>query len=258
MKRIPIYDYFAFGYNYNILRFSKKGMTVHGESNSLLDRINEFLSYADGLNLQVTNQAAGMLRLIQSRVKKLPVDSKMDGDLETEVHEAIEQLDKTLDAELQLRYAYIVTPKRFDLDNLLYSPGNLFAKGVYSTLPTITQFDFAQACHCIGFALSTAAAFHLMRGTEGALRYYYTTIVKRGRTKSLMWNAMIMHLRKRSDVPKKSLLDHLDNIRINFRNPTQHPDARYDLDQAQDLLSLSIDATNQMMKDLFARELIVE
>jgi hypothetical protein len=44
------------------------------------------------------------------------------------------------------------------------------------------------------------------------------------------------------------MLDHLDHIHVNFRNPTQHREARYDLEEAQDLLSLSIDALNRMAK----------
>ena len=156
----------------------------------------------------------------------------------------------------QLRYAFIVTPKRFELNNLLDQPSNLFGEGVYSRLPSLARFDFAQACRCISYGVATAAAFHLMRGTEGVLRFYYFNIVKKGRLKSPLWGTMIEHLRKRRDAPKTSLIDHLDHIRTNFRNPTQHPDARYDLDEAQDLLSLSIDAVNRMVKDLQERKLI--
>jgi len=44
------------------------------------------------------------------------------------------------------------------------------------------------------------------------------------------------------------MLDHLDHIRVSFRNPIQHREARYELEEAQDLLSLSIDALNRMAK----------
>ena len=66
---------------------------------------------------------------------------------------------------------------------------------------------------------------------------------------------MIEHLEKRRDAPLKPLMDNLDNIRVNFRNPTQHPEARYDMDGAQDLLSISIDVVNRMIKDLDDRGL---
>jgi hypothetical protein len=71
-----------------------------------------------------------------------------------------------------------------------------------------------------------------------------------------MWGPMIEHLKKRRNAPQKTLIDHLDHIRINFRNPTQHPDAIYDIDQAQDLLAVSIDVVNRMVQELLERKLI--
>jgi hypothetical protein len=56
---------------------------------------------------------------------------------------------------------------------------------------------------------------------------------------------MIKHLRERRSAPPKVLLDHLDGIRTNFRNPTQHPDATYDIHEAQDLFSVCVDAVNR-------------
>ena len=127
------------------------------------------------------------------------------------------------------------------------------AKGVFEALPDISKYDFMEAGKCIAFERATAAAFYTMRGTEGVLRHYYCSIIKRGRVAKLMWYDMVQHLRKRRDAPPKALLDNLDNIRLNFRNPTQHPEARYDMDEAQDLLSLSIDAINRIYKDLLKR-----
>lgn len=190
---------------------------------------------------------------IAIRIKKLPAETVVDETLAKEIEEAINKLDATLDAELKLRFAYIVTPKRFSLDALLSSPKKLFASNVFDQFPPMCKYDFWYACRCIAYGLGTAAAFHIMRGTEGILKHYYCTIVKRGRVKKLMWNNMVEHLRKRRDAPPKPLLDNLDNIRSNFRNPTQHPEARYDMDEAQDLLSIGIEVTNRMIKDINKR-----
>jgi hypothetical protein len=96
------------------------------------------------------------------------------------------------------------------------------------------------------FEEATAAAFHLMRGTEAVLRDLYVRWVKRDRIpEPRMWGLMINHLRKRNSAPPKVLLDHLDGIRTNFRNPTQHPDATYDIHEAQDLFSVCVDAVNR-------------
>ena len=256
MKRTKIFNYFAFGYNYNILHSQEEGQLIHGKANSLLSSLDEFFNYVKELDLQVTNKAAGKLLLIQQRLTELPKDTKVSRELAQEIREATDDFDKTLDAELQLRYAYIVTPKRTALNNLLDTPEKLLHQGVFNALPLITRFDFSRACLCIAFDLPTAAVFHLMRGTEGALRFYYITRVKRNRVNNLMWGPIIDHLRKRRDRPEKALIDHLDNIRTNFRNPTQHPDAFYSLDEAQDLLSLSADVISRMVKDLIDRKLI--
>ena len=65
-----------------------------------------------------------------------------------------------------------------------------------------------------------------------------------------MWGDIVSDLRKQKRPPSKPLMDNLDNIRVNFRNPTQHPDARYDLDEAQDLLAVCIEVVNRMMKEI--------
>ena len=254
MRVIDIFRYFAIGYDYRfLLEHGGAGIPVRGPSHSLLSRLKNFYELLDDLDLQVTKQASNKLRIAILSTKTLPKDAKVDESLAKKIKEAMTELDKTLDAELKLRTAYIVTPKRFDLNHLLHNPGNLFATSVFKKLPPICQYDFTEACLCIAFGRSTAAVFHILRGTEGVLRHYYYSIVKRQRIESLLWHHIIVHLRKRRDAPKKSLLDNLDNLRFNYRNPTQHPEARFDMDDAQDILSISIDVVNQMIKDIDKR-----
>jgi hypothetical protein len=50
--------------------------------------------------------------------------------------------------------------------------------------------------------------------------------------------------------PSVTLLNHLDHIRSGFRNPTAHPEKIYDIDEAQDLLSICIEVTNRMFQEL--------
>lgn len=255
MRETDIFGYFLFGYNYYLLRFFHENKPVHKGEDSLINRLKEFFDYLNELDLQVTRMAAGDLINIFEKVKKLPEDAEVDTALAKEVHTAVNKLDATLDAELQLRSAYIVTPKRFPLEYLLKNPGRIFASGTFQKLLDLCKYDFREACLCIAYKRPTAAAFHIMRGTEGVLRGYYCSIIKRSRIKPLLWKNMVEHLVKRRDAPLKPLMDNLDNIRVNFRNPTQHPEARYDMDGAQDLLSISIDVVNRMIKDLDDRGL---
>jgi hypothetical protein len=58
-----------------------------------------------------------------------------------------------------------------------------------------------------------------------------------------LWGPMIQQMRaKKTNQPPAPLLDHFDNIRVDFRNPTQHPDAEYDMNDAQNLLNVAVDA----------------
>ena len=66
---------------------------------------------------------------------------------------------------------------------------------------------------------------------------------------------MTDHLRLRNAVPK-TLLDACDYVRINFRNPTAHPEAKYTLDEAQSLFSLCADIVNRLITDLKVKKKI--
>jgi hypothetical protein len=64
-----------------------------------------------------------------------------------------------------------------------------------------------------------------------------------------MWGNMVQHLKSKRD-KDESLLQRLDYIRNTYRNPTSHPEARYNLEQAKDLLGLCIEVINSMGKIL--------
>lgn len=63
-----------------------------------------------------------------------------------------------------------------------------------------------------------------------------------------MWGPMVTHLKKRKakPIPPATLLNNLDNIRVSFRNPTQHPEKIYDIQEVQDLFGLCVDVVNRM------------
>ena len=84
------------------------------------------------------------------------------------------------------------------------------------------------------------------------LRDYYCSVVKQKRLPETkrMWYPMVEQMRKRRNPPPSELLDALDQIRQNYRNPTQHPDARYDIDMAQDLVGICIPVINQMAQEM--------
>ncbi len=159
------------------------------------------------------------------------------------------ELRPTLEAEARGMVAYIISERRFRIDHLINSPSSLFAKTTYENLPSIAKDDFAEAGKCLAFERPTAAAFHMLRATEATLRHYFCMKVKRKRVQ-LMWGTMTVSMRSMPRRFPKITLNQLDHIRDSFRNPTAHRDKIYDIDEAQDLLSICIDAANRMLQDL--------
>lgn len=164
-----------------------------------------------------------------------------------ELSQSLLALRDTLYAEASGLVAYVVVDKRVDVNKLLNNMSALLAPNVFDALTNVAKHDMTEAGKCIAFNRPTAAAFHVLRATESILRDFYKTEVKRNRIKSEMWGEIVADLRRRKKGPQKALLDNLDNIRSNFRNPTQHPEKVYDIEECQDLLSLCIDVINRMV-----------
>jgi hypothetical protein len=204
--------------------------------------------------LRVSWRAASMI-LGQSilELKKLEVDENdriyVTKKLAKAISDGADRLRETINAETEDFQSYVVTDKRYPVKSLLNNPQSLMGPEVYNSISTMAQLDFVQACRAVAFELPTAAAFHLLRGTEDVLRKFYCSIVKQKRVSPLLWGPMVAGLRKRkTNAPAAELLNNLDNLRVSFRNPTQHPDKIYDIHEAQDLLSLCIDVINRMVK----------
>jgi hypothetical protein len=115
----------------------------------------------------------------------------------------------------------------------------------------MAQYDFSEAGKCIVFERSTAAAFHILRATEVLVRLYYKKFLRKkpdGKT----WGQLLNELKNKPSgkKPNPVTVNHLINIKDSFRNPTQHPDKVYDIQEVQDLLSVCIDVVNKMVEEI--------
>jgi len=218
---------------------------VYGTAHILVN-IDSFLADLQEFELPVTQRAAYELHKLRDELAKSDSDHKITSGEASKLSKIMDDVRNTLFAEAGGNVAFIVTDKRIDVNKLLSDVSALIAPGVFYSLPDVAQYDFIEAGKCIAFELPTAAAFHLLRGTEGVLRHFYCSIVRRSRV-GLLWGPMVEHLRRRKTSPPAPLLDNLDNIRRSFRNPTQHPDKIYDIQEVQDLFGLCIDAINRMI-----------
>jgi len=218
----------------------------------ILYNIDRCLNAFDELGLEVTKIAADELKTFRRKLIKIKDRKALLSDKQSaELKQICDKLRPTLQAELETIEAFVVTPKRFDTDKLLDDVGSLMTPGVFSALPQITQYDLMEAGKCIAFERPTAAAFHLLRATEAELRHFYCTLVRTKRVSPLLWGEITRDLRKRKKTKQYiTLYNNLDNIRNSYRNPTQHPDAIYDIHEAQDLLPLCFEAISRMVKTL--------
>ncbi len=249
MKQIDVWTYIKVGTGFRYLQDATKGRRIHGDS-FILENIERFLKILDDFQLHVTRRASVRLRTLQEKLSKKNQDAALSSSEAEELREAVKAIRSTFSAETKGIYSYVVTEKRLDVEKLIHDTKALFAPGVFDQLSDIAQSDFKEAGRCIAFECPTAAAFHLLRGIEGILRQYYIVFI--GPTSAdITWGHITTTLRKKRDKRiDHHTLRHLDHIRSAFRNPTQHPEKTYDIQEIQDLFPLVVDVTNRMISEM--------
>src|SRR3989344_2133364 len=244
----PIYPYISFGTSIRFLQDVNTSYLIHGD-NWVIGNIDKILRKLEQLNLKVTKRATATRELTEfkNEVALLPESSNVTSEQVSKLRSIIKDLRVVIEAETSGNFAFTVTDKRIDVQKLLSDVKSLMPEGIFDKLPPLAQYDFQQAGKAIAFELSTAAAFHLMRGTEAVLCYFYCNIVKQKRVRPLIWGNMLDSLEQRRTPPSPEIMNLLRHIKDSFRNPTQHPDKIYEIDEVQDLFSLSIDAISRMI-----------
>lgn len=251
MIRRPIQQYFFFGTAVRYLQDASAGYQIANYDDggwAVRSNLEQIFSVMGTLNLRVSSQtdAARELRVLLEEFSVANEKDALTAEQASKLTRYVKELRQTLEAELRATYAYSLVQKRIDISRLVEDPASLFGPKVYAKLPAIAQYDIAEAGRCIAFELPTAAAFHLMWATEAVLRQLYVSVV-RTRRHARMWGEIVADIRKRHVGKEHTvLLNQLDHIRQAFRNPTQHPEARYDIHEVQDLWSIAVDVINRM------------
>lgn len=170
------------------------------------------------------------------------------------IQRAAREFETVLAAECQVLDTYFVSKKgAFSTADLVDNAHHHIPPSIREQLPELTKGDIDQAGKCIAFDLPTAAAFHLLRGTEAVLREYYDRIVpgpKKAAPKMRNWGVYIKLLKEHgADTRITSLLDHL---RDSYRNPVLHPEENYTDERAQVLFGVCISAIVMMTEAVAA------
>ncbi|MBS1587687.1 MAG: hypothetical protein JSS82_19295 [Bacteroidetes bacterium] len=264
MKAVKLYDYYSFGFNYQLLLYGSASKTVE-------EFVNDFRVYFDfikehnlkvtisSLKLQHINEDLEILGKLNKGKKK---KEKIPTELHTKIINKITKADSTLDAELNTEISFLLDKKRFSNEILIDDIESVFSKFVFSELPEIAKYDFKECGKCLAFDRFTAAGFHALRGTEDTLKFFYSKLLNTAATEIQTWGSFYSEIFKQNKagiinpLVSEELLVNLDNLRKYYRNKTQHPQLIYSLDEVQDLFFLCIKTVNQMMNDLEERKLI--
>lgn len=250
MREVNSYDYIIIGLYIRHLRHTKIISVA-----DCIDTITELLKILEEAAFNVSIAGATDLRKLLKECKKLEKKEMLPSGLINSLEKIMPIFEHLIFAEANTKSLFYVTEKKYNTRYLLKNPHKLFADKVFVKLPNLSIFDFKEGFRCIAFGMGTAAAFHILRATEGVLKELYLKKIKRKKLDKnhRMWGPMLDQLRKKkTNKLPKALIDNLDNIRKNYRNPTQHPDATYTIDSAQDLLGLCIDVVNKMAQEMAA------
>ena len=244
MREIPIYNYIYVGTTLRFLQDAEAGRGIH-TNGGIIANADQLVKAFEQYSMPVSFRASINLRKFVDELRSRPEKAALTAVEASELSDLADQLRQTVSAEGIGIFAFITSDKRYSTEKLLNNVRALLTPKTFESLPAIAQEDLAESGKCIAFERSTAAAFHALRATEAVLRHLYCCIVVRKRVSPLMWGNVVVHLRKRKRL-ESNFLDQLDIIRKNFRNPTQHPEKLYDIDEAQNLLSLCVHAIDLM------------
>ncbi len=256
MKTKNIKDYVAFGRDINYLRLVEPGFPYHKE-NFVKDSFERFIENIDELNLEVTSNVEWFSELKEYKERLDETDSKYTLEKKdvNEIFLLMDKINTVIHAELQGRIVYVITEKRIKVEKLLDEIKDLFAQNIFNELPDLPRFDFSEGGKCIAFERSTAGAFHILRGMEGIVRWFFDKLNSSSGCKD-NWGNIVINLKSISVPPPREILDQLDAIRVNYRNPTAHPELTYTNDDVQDLLSECIAVVNRIVNHLKDKKLI--
>ncbi len=192
-----------------------------------------------------------LFREMEKLLADLEDQNSIQNSLATQIKQLAQTLESVVFSEAITKRVYILPNRRFNTEYLLTEPYKLLKNGAFEKLEEIAKSDFSSSCRCILFGEATAAAFHILRATESVLKSYYFHHRKQNRLKKPMWGPMLDQLlSKTRNKPSVSLLSSLDLIRTAYRNPTQHPEAIYEIDSAQDLFGVCLDVIGKMTDEL--------
>jgi len=246
MKPISILEYIRLGSKLIYLWSAQEGEVVHLKD-TILDNMNQFINSVEKSELKVTKNALNGLKEFKERLEKTPADHLLNKEEKDTLFNIMDKILFVVTAESKTKFAFLLSEKRIDVNKLFYDITSLFAENVFDFLPESSKIDFAECGSCIALDCTTASAFHVLRGLEGLLRFLLNKLDPNIHTSKMVWGDLIRELRNLNISDLGVLIDNLDRIRANYRNPTNHPEKIYNIEEAQDLFNLCVGVVNDIV-----------
>jgi len=117
-------------------------------------------------------------------------------------------------------------------------------KKYWNALSKVARYDLDEACLCLAFEQPTAAAFLITRAAEDVLRKLYSAKIKKTVKGFLDWGLITTQLKGKVD---DELIESLDYLRNNFRNPVAHPEKIYEQKESERLLHTAVNVIQKMI-----------
>jgi len=207
--------------------------------------------YDVGFHVSCSDLTTSFFMDMEATLEPLADEDPIGADARISLSNEMMVLERHVLSEGLTKKVHVLPERRFNSNYLLNEQNKLFKVGTFEKLPELAQSDIKSSCRCLLFGEATAAAFHILRATEDVLKHYYFHHVRQNRLNKPMWGPIVNKLRaKTRNKPSETLLNSLDLIRNAYRNPTQHPEATYEVDSVQDLIGVCIDAIGKMADEL--------
>jgi len=176
--------------------------------------------------------------------------NKLTKEQRDDLFKSIIAIEDTVFSEGKEHVIASPTPRRFSLDHLLNNPDLILGKEVFNSLTDIAKYDLKSCCKNLAFESPTSAAFHILRCIEECVRMLYRAYFPR-KESSRPWGPLERELidKPKKPQPESILLEHLTHLRKRFRNPTDHPEKIYEIEEAEDLVHMAVDVINRIARD---------
>lgn len=152
--------------------------------------------------------------------------------------------------ELATLDIYVVAQKgAYSIKDLIECAEIMLPSAVLDALPDNAKKDWNEAGRCIAFETPTAAAFHLFRAVESVLDQYHLACVGREPTEKESWGACLNNIKGTKNAEQK-VVDLLEVVKDNYRNPVAHPEIFVTKDEVLGLIGIAQSAISAMVEDI--------